>query len=250
MHHFTMQTKMKTTQLSQAIKLSLACLALFSCFYIQSSKQAALAQEANFVQSSPIPKFSLKAEVADSFLNPVTSRFQKQAILTPAALAAQGNYKTQAPLAMPKVAETPAHPARQDRPNSYLEEYNVNWSPWMQDLASRWHKVLRDSEELLGLQFHTLRPALIQFTCYADGHIGNVFLIQSSGIPVYDRMQILSLMEVAPLYPFPRGTQKQSVTLIQGWESHTRRPGEGDFNSRAFAARFPQEKVSRWVQGQ
>ncbi|MBY0550707.1 MAG: TonB C-terminal domain-containing protein [Candidatus Obscuribacterales bacterium] len=128
-----------------------------------------------------------------------------------------------------------------------LEDYSVNWSPWMRVLADRWFGNLQCAEHASGYRFHTLRPAMIQFTCYADGQIGNVALKQSSGIAYYDRLQMATLLASAPLPPFPPGTERKSLTLVQGWESHRKEAGEREFEPTAFAARFPQEKVSRWV---
>ncbi|MBX9687248.1 MAG: TonB C-terminal domain-containing protein, partial [Candidatus Obscuribacterales bacterium] len=116
--------------------------------------------------------------------------------------------------------------------------------------AGRWHRNLRYAERMTGLKFQTPRPALIQFSCYADGSIRNVVLRQSSGVPAYDRLQIAALMQTAPLAPFPQGTVKRSITLLQGWESHFKRPGEEDFQAGNFADRYPKEKVSRWVKQQ
>ncbi len=128
-----------------------------------------------------------------------------------------------------------------------IEDYSVNWSPWMGVLAHRWFGNLQYAEDASGLRFHTLRPALIQFTCYADGHIGNIVLKQSSGIAYYDRLQVATLLAAVPLPPFPPGSERKSLTLVQGWESHRKEPGDREFEPAAFASRFPQEKVSRWV---
>lgn len=223
---------------------------------------AAYAQEGNLARRTPPARFSLSASMQDTILKqggsqdpaadllvpvpvnlPPGSRIANlpgtgmKGIPTPKPILPQGNLK---PLS--------ASPD-DDRPNSFQEEYNVSWAPWMAHLSSNWHEILKGCEEVLAMQFHTVRPALIQFTCYADGHIGNVILRQSSGIPVYDRLQIASLMEVR-LLPFPQGTVRKSVTLIQGWESHTKQPGEQDFQPWNFANRFPQEKVSKWVSSQ
>jgi len=130
-----------------------------------------------------------------------------------------------------------------------LAEYNVDWSSWMSVMADRWFYLLRTTEYAAGIQFHSPRPALIQFTCYADGSIGNILLKQSSGVQAYDRMQIQSLTQIAPLPPFPKGTRHTSVTLVQGWESHPKQAGEEDFQPGSFGKGFPQEKVSKWIAG-
>lgn len=227
-------------------RLWTAILLAMAAFVLSGSRLGVSAQEANFNHRSPIPKFSLSASVQDTILSRDSGSLQNPGILT--SLAPQ-------PVPLPALPQRtalqklPPVQADDDRPNSYLEEYNVSWSPWVTHLASKWHQILRGCEEVMGVEFHTPRPALIQFTCYADGHIGNVVLRQSSGIPVYDRLQVASLMEVKPL-PFPPGTARKSVTLIQGWESHVKRPGEQDFQPWNFASQFPQERVSRWTSRQ
>ena len=136
-----------------------------------------------------------------------------------------------------------------DTPGAFMHEYNVDWSTWVSSLADRWFYVLRNCEHGFGVQFMTPRPALIQFTCYADGTIGNVFLKQSSGVPIYDQLQMTTLMQVVPNAPFPQGTKRTSITLIQGWESHQKRTGESDFQPGSFGKDFPAERVRQWVAG-
>ncbi len=131
--------------------------------------------------------------------------------------------------------------------SSSLAEYNVDWSGWVSRFADRWFYLLRSAEYEIGVQFQTARPALIQFTCYADGTIGNVCLKQSSGVAAYDRLQVQTLLLSMPLAPFPSGTRRKAITLVQGWESHRRQPGEEDFQPGSFGRGFPQEKVSKCV---
>jgi hypothetical protein len=138
---------------------------------------------------------------------------------------------------------TQAQPA----PPSYLNEYDVDWSSWISQMAARWHYNLRRLEAQSNVCFVTERPALIQFTCAANGQVGNFSLKQSSGIYAYDQLQMLALSQVTPLPPFPKGTRCATITLVQGWESHTKKPGEGGFDPRAFGRRFPMEKVQQWV---
>lgn len=128
-----------------------------------------------------------------------------------------------------------------------LNERNVDWSPWVSKLADRWYYVLRHYEELAHVQFLTQRAALIEFTCYSNGQLGNITLKQSSGNAVYDRLQVIALMQTAPLLPFPPGTNRSSITLLQGWESHLQRPGEGTYTPGSFGKNFPTEKVREWV---
>jgi hypothetical protein len=130
-----------------------------------------------------------------------------------------------------------------------IKEYSIDWSRWMSVLADRWWYVLKGTEHQLGLRFVTARPAMIQFTCYADGSIGNIVLRQSSGIPIYDRLQMETLMASMPAPPFPAGTKRESITLCQGWESHAKRPGEEDFQPGSFGREFPKERVRQWCAG-
>jgi TonB C terminal len=153
------------------------------------------------------------------------------------ASAAQAN-----PAALPADSAAPVD-------KSYLQEYAVDWSGWIAKLADRWYFVLRMNEDVVGNQYVTARPALIQFTCYNNGQIGNMFLKQSSGDINYDRLQMIALMQVAPLPAFPQGTNRSSITLVQGWESHIKQAGEQDFVPGSFGKSFPMEKVKQWIKG-
>ncbi len=210
------------------------------------------AQEAGFSQHSPVPKFSLSVEKRDAILNNdgvgTSSNVPDFSVLPRAGAASAPVHISGLPMGGTLIPHS--QNIDDDRPNSYLDEYQVNWSPWVNDLATRWHGCLKATEVSLGMQFQSPRAALIQFTCYADGRIDNIVLKQSSGIPVYDRLQILTLLHSEPLAPFPQGTAKHSVTLIQGWESHVKQPGEQEFQPWNFASRYPQEKVSKWVSTQ
>jgi hypothetical protein len=135
----------------------------------------------------------------------------------------------------------------QQAPQPYLSEYDVDWSGWISQMAARWHYNLRRLEAQSNVCFVTERPALIQFTCAANGLVGNFSLKQSSGIYAYDQLQMLALSQVTPLPPFPKGTRCATITLVQGWESHAKKPGENGFDPRAFGRRFPMEKVQQWV---
>lgn len=130
---------------------------------------------------------------------------------------------------------------------SYLNEYDVDWSSWISQMAARWHYNLKRLEAQSNVCFVTERPALIQFTCAFNGQVGNFTLKQSSGIYAYDQLQMLALSQVTPLPPFPKGTRCATITLVQGWESHAKKPGENGFDPRAFGRRFPMEKVQQWV---
>ncbi|MDR3612392.1 MAG: TonB C-terminal domain-containing protein [Candidatus Obscuribacterales bacterium] len=127
-------------------------------------------------------------------------------------------------------------------------EYNVDWASWISHFADRWYFVLKQYEMSQNAHYVTERPALFQFTCYTNGTVANVVLKQSSGNIAYDRLQVIALMQAMPAPPFPVGTHRQSITLVQGWESHVRKPGENDFIPGSFGRGFPMEKVKEWVQ--
>lgn len=166
------------------------------------------------------------------------------------------------PISVQQAASQPAHtPARtpiqgvvrgadQHSPtvkaDAFDDLYSVDWSHWVTQLADRWFYNLKRLETFYGRDFHSPRAAQIRFTCYPNGTIGNISLEQSSGIAAYDQLQIQALCQAMPLTPFPAGSQRKSVTLVQGWESHPRRPGEQDFRPGSFGQGFPQEKVNRW----
>jgi len=144
-------------------------------------------------------------------------------------------------------ANTSAYQQAPLPPQAYLSEYDVDWSSWISQMAARWHYNLKRLEAQSNVCFVTERPALIQFTCASNGQVGNFLLKQSSGIHAYDQLQMLALSQVTPLPPFPRGTRCATITLVQGWESHTKKPGENGFDPGAFGRRFPMEKVQQWV---
>jgi hypothetical protein len=130
---------------------------------------------------------------------------------------------------------------------SSMTEYGVDWSKWVGQMADRWFYALKKLEDQSDYQFHTVRPALIQFTAYPDGHIDNISLKQTSGVDLYDRLQIQSLMMCQPAPHFPRGTKRTNFTLVQGWESHPKQQGEEDYQPGTFGHGFPMEKVKQWV---
>jgi hypothetical protein len=212
-----------------------------------SACQAAAIAQQNCAAPSSHDAFKLSAMYTAS---PSLSRSEidPNAVQAPARLAdnAPGrianNVVTSASLPQVK-----AQPPKLDK--SYLQEYNVDWSRWISAQADRWYYTLKSTETFLGAHFVTVRPAMIEFTCYADGTIANVALRQSSGNPVYDRLQIEALLATSPTLPFPAGTQRSSITLCQGWESHAKQPGESDFEPGSFGRNFPQEKVRQWCVG-
>ena len=204
--------------------------------------------------SRPKPRFELSAMYSAA---PTLSRDEvdPKAIVAgpePAPLGQKPAPTQQAHLTLPAVpgldgAKPQPEPAAPD--NNYLSEYNVDWSGWIGAHADRWYYTLKATEEMLGLRFATVRPAMIKYTCYADGSIGNLVLKQSSGVPAYDRLQLETLMATMPTMPFPHGTHRSSITLCQGWESHPRQPGENDFLPGTFGRDFPKERVSQWSAG-
>jgi hypothetical protein len=141
----------------------------------------------------------------------------------------------------------PPNQLQDDTPGAFMNEYNVDWSRWVSVEADKWFYILRSAETGFGIRFDCPRPALIQFTCYADGTVGNIILRQSSGVPVYDQLQIEALKATMPTNPFPPGTVRRSITLIQGWESHKKRDGEADFQPGSFGKDFPAERVRQWL---
>jgi outer membrane biosynthesis protein TonB len=127
-----------------------------------------------------------------------------------------------------------------------LTEFGVDWSTWMSQVADRWYFQLRRMEAQSPYEFYTDGPAQIEFTCYPNGQVSNVILRRSCGVPMYDRMQIEALLSTVPMPPFPRGTQRSSYTLCQGWEAHARHLGEGDYQPGSFGHDTPMERVQKW----
>lgn len=119
----------------------------------------------------------------------------------------------------------------------------VDWSSWASKLADRWYEKLITLEKQSGRHFHTRRPARIKFTCYPDGTIGQISVFRSCGVPAYDRMQIEALKQTVPLPAFPAGSRRKSFTLLQGWESHPRVPGESEFTPGSYGKNFPLERL-------
>lgn len=157
----------------------------------------------------------------------------------PQAGAGQGGGYPQAPQSAPNSA-VPL------QTGASVVEYGVDWSRWMSEVADRWYFQLRRLEAQSPYEFYTDGPAQIEFTCYSNGQIGNVILRRSCGVPVYDQMQIEALLSSRPLPLFPRGTQRTSYTLCQGWEAHARHTGETDFQPGSFGKNTPMETVQRW----
>lgn len=123
------------------------------------------------------------------------------------------------------------------------EASKVDWSGWAGQLADRWFGNLKNLEYTSHRGWTTDRPAMIQFTCHADGRITGIQLRQSCGNPAYDNMQIEALKRTIPAPAFPSGTHLTTYTLIQGWEAHPRHPGEQDYKPGSFGHNMPAETV-------
>ncbi|MBX9721276.1 MAG: hypothetical protein K2X81_07780 [Candidatus Obscuribacterales bacterium] len=125
----------------------------------------ASAQEIGYSQQNSVPKFNLSVEKQEAMV-----RDEGAALARPvpdfSVLPGAGYSSTPVKvggLPMGGTMTPRAQAIDNDRPNSYLEEYQVNWAPWVNDLAARWHGNLKATEASLGIQFHTPRAALIQF---------------------------------------------------------------------------------------
>jgi TonB family protein len=177
--------------------------------------------------------------------SPGTEQPQAGSAASPAAekqQAAGGKYAGQGsasqPQAKPAAGSTPS-PSRPAK----LDGTGVDWSQWANELADRWYKNLIALERKSGRGFNTVRPAKIRFTCYPDGSIKNITLYRSCGIAEYDRMQIEALKQVQPLPPFPPGTKRKSITMLQGWASGPKTRGQKDFELGSYGKRMPVERV-------
>jgi TonB family protein len=200
-------------------------------------------------ETQPRQPFSLKATVTDKV--PLTRGEIDPSAVGMGTLSSPNKRISALPMqeAIPAPTIPPSQPMAPQEDTGKMLEFDVDWSRWMSGMADRWFYVLRTAEYNMGIQFHTPRPALIQFTCYADGTIRNISLKQSSGVAEYDRLQMQTLTQICPLPPFPAGSKRTHLTLVQGWESHPRKPGEDDFQPGSFGRGFPQEKVRKWVAG-
>lgn len=122
-------------------------------------------------------------------------------------------------------------------------ESKVDWSGWAGQLADRWFANLKNLEYNSHRGWTTDRPAMIQFTCHADGRVTDIKLRQSCGNTPYDNMQIDALKRTVPIPAFPAGTHLTTYTLVQGWEAHPRKTGEQDYKPGSFGSNMPVEKV-------
>lgn len=172
--------------------------------------------------------------------NALVKMAQPKAVGPSISFGAPAQYATPA-------ARAAAPPPALDEPGAFLKEKNVDWSHWVSRFADRWYYVLRQLEDGADVQFVTQRPAQFQFTCYSNGQIANLTIKQSSGNVIYDHIQVLALMQTVPLPAFPPGTMRTSITLVEGWESHVKRPGEQNYTPGSFGQSFPMEKVMQWM---
>lgn len=119
------------------------------------------------------------------------------------------------------IKRTKAHVTRaaistEDVSQIKFQEYYVDWSGWMAEVADRWSFVF--NTESLGGKFQTCGQALVQFTCFRDGSIGEISIERSSGDTICDHEQVTALKECVPLPAFPVGSRKDSVTLLYVWD--------------------------------
>jgi TonB family protein len=101
-----------------------------------------------------------------------------------------------------------------------FQEYYVDWSHWMTDIANRWTLVFN-----AGYSSGNLNPtdtAEVQFTCTKDGTISNIVMLSSSGDPECDRNHILALQAISPLPQFPAGCKKKNLTFLYVWDYGTK----------------------------
>ncbi len=197
-------------------------------------------------------QFSLKAVKDDELPQSSTAgRMQlsrSDLAAVPAAITPNpGRFSLEAGQAAMPVQAKLSGQASQEQPSASIAEYGVDWSRWISQLADHWFYNLKTMEETAGLQFNTSRSCLLQFTCYPNGAITDVTLKQSSGAAIYDRLQAQALLLCQPIAPFPAGTRRISLTLVQGWQSHPRQRGEQDFQPGSFGQGFPMEIVKKWV---
>src|SRR5262249_19655749 len=122
-----------------------------------------------------------------------------------------------------------------------LKEYDVAWEPWRHKLNKRWLDQLQKLETASSYYFVTPEDAHVVFTCSSDGKISNVYLNGSCGVGPYDQLQIQALINSMPVPPFPKGTQRTTITLSEGWGSH---PNEKNFND--VSRKLGKERVRKW----
>lgn len=211
--------------------LALAAVLFAACMPASHSKQEDSLKKANQFQLSASVDKHLDTDVPHLSRNELGGDGQKISYRPPSA--------------SPHIPSGNEQEKRQ--PSGQIVEYGVDWAPWISALADRWFVILRNMEKANGLTFHTPRPALVKFTCTEDGRIIDVSLKQTSGVAAYDNLQMTALMQTTPLPPFPVGTERKQITLVQGWESHRKRPGESDFQLGSFGRSFPREKIRKYV---
>jgi len=202
----------------------------------------------------PNSSFQLNARVDE---RPQLSRQELPGIGTEPAMGHSGSTHQEGLSTLIPMPDTPqelptsgfslnAEQTDDNSPKAALSEYGVDWSAWISQLADLWFFNLKKLEDRSDYIFHTQQAALIRFTCYPNGQITDIVLRRSSGVPLYDRMQMEALARTR-CPRFPEGTQKTSYTLTQGWESHPRRAGEQDFRPGSFDAGIALERIKKWI---
>lgn len=128
-----------------------------------------------------------------------------------------------------------------------MAEYGVDWSAWISRLADLWFFNLKKLTDKSAYEFHISTPARIRFTCWPNGRITDISVKRSSGVPLYDQLQIEALQRTKSP-PFPAGTQKTSNTLVLGWDSHPRQSRrEQTFTPGSFDPGVTLEKIKQWI---
>jgi hypothetical protein len=134
-----------------------------------------------------------------------------------------------------------------EAPQIAMAEYGVDWSSWISRLADLWFFNLRKATDRSEYEFHISTPTRVEFTCWPNGHITGISIKRSSGVPLYDQLQVEALKRTK-CPPFPAGTQKTSYTLVLGWDSHPRQsPREQTFTPGSFDPGVTLEKIKQWI---
>jgi hypothetical protein len=128
-----------------------------------------------------------------------------------------------------------------------MAEYGVDWSAWISRLADLWFFNLKKLTDRSEYEFHITTPTRLEFTCWPNGRITDISIKRSSGVPLYDQLQIEALKHTkSPA--FPAGTQKPSKTLVLGWDSHPRKAAnEQTYRPGSFDPGVSLEKIKQWI---
>ncbi len=125
------------------------------------------------------------------------------------------------------------------------QEFYVDWSAWMSEVAQRWEtaadlRQMRQENVTSGTG-----AAFIEFTCRRDGSVDHVSILQSSGESRFDQQHLEALSQCVPLPPFPPGSRRQSVTLLYVWAERPASCASEKRQPRAVGSESPLETVSR-----